>query len=46
MFNLRHTISLTVLHLTDGCTEGFNNETYIHGYTAVSFMEGEGSPNL
>ncbi len=31
--------------VTDGCTEG-SNETDIHGYTTVSFVEGEGSPNL
>jgi hypothetical protein len=31
--------------VTDGRREGFN-ETDIHGYTAVSFMEGEGYPNL
>jgi hypothetical protein len=30
---------------TDGCTEGFN-ETEIHLYTTVSFVGGEGLPNL
>jgi hypothetical protein len=32
--------------VTDGCTEKFFNATDIHGYTTVSFVEGEGLPNL
>jgi hypothetical protein len=41
--NLGHTdVSFTV---TFGCIEGYY-ETEIHGYTTVSFREGEGLPNL
>jgi hypothetical protein len=40
MFNYMD--SVTVI---DGCTVGFN-EINIHNYTTVSFVEGEGSPNL
>jgi hypothetical protein len=45
MFNLGHRITWTVISDTDGRTEGFI-ETGILGYTTVSFVEEEGSPNL
>jgi hypothetical protein len=44
MFNLGHTISFTV-KVIERCTQGYNG-TEIHGHTTVSFMEGEGLPNL
>ena len=40
MFNLGNTVLVT-----DGWTEGYN-ETNIHDYATVSFVEQEGSPNL
>jgi hypothetical protein len=45
MFNLGHTFTWTSVTVTDGYAEGFN-EIDLHGYTTVSFVEGDGLPNL
>jgi hypothetical protein len=46
MFNLGHTISLTVLQLQMDvhCAEGFYNKTDIHSYPTVSLGKGNYRP--